>query len=118
MGKHTPGPWEIHRLRGINDSRGKGHIEILHPLINEDGEYKGQLGGYEVVIGDKNCQRGYILEQANARLIAAAPEMYEALNSIVHFHERKFATLREDIDAFGTILTNARALLARIEGGE
>lgn len=79
--KHTPGPWEMKWLRdpGIN-ARGK-HIEIMHRLYNEDGEYAGQPGGWQIVVGNKNCERGYILEDADARLITAAPELLTQLKA-------------------------------------
>ena len=72
--KHTPGPWIVKHLRdkGIN-AEGR-HYEILHPIINETGEYAGENGGYNIVIGDKNCEPGYILSEADANFIAAAPE--------------------------------------------
>lgn len=83
--KATPGPWEVHKTK-----RGCG---ILHPLINKEGEYKGKLGGYHVVIQERQLSPEGIetkLEESNARLIAAAPELLEAckIGASAEFQQR------------------------------
>lgn len=52
MSKHTPGPWRY---------------EPVTRMVNGDGEYICEMSGARSI------------HQAGARLIAAAPEMYEAL---------------------------------------
>jgi len=81
--KHTPGPWHQLDYQDIEDE-----IEIL----SRDGTYISSI--------DADGQYG--LEswkeiQANACLIAAAPEMYEALKRIKYW----FDTDPEIIDAMG-----------------
>lgn len=64
--QHTPGPWSVER-----------HPHSGHPLVAGEGEY---------VVAD--CGNGEIetaSEEANARLIAAAPELLEALISLRDF---------------------------------
>ena len=104
---HTKGPWEIHTYK---DKR----IEILHPLINtKDDEYRGTIGGYMVIVGKKNCEKGYILNKDNAALISSAPDMLEALKNAV-------------IDAEQTLTKEERikraeyykAIITKAEGGE
>lgn len=70
--KYTPGPWEIH---GANY-----HNEIL---IGQEG--RKHSSGKVVHVGWDIC--GYESEEwkANAKLIASAPEMLEALESAVKF---------------------------------
>lgn len=80
-GKMTPGPWEAHTMKDK-------HIEILHPLINTEGEYKGQLGGYHIIVGNKNCEKGYILDKENAQAIAALPDLIEALKACMERIEK------------------------------
>jgi hypothetical protein len=87
--KHTPGPWE---------SFGAAvHAE----------------NGREIIFGQHNTRSGSAEERdANAELIAAAPEMYEALG-----YARR---LLESYDPLGaaeySVLENIRAALAKAEG--
>ncbi len=65
MSKHTPGPWKAH--------------------FNGDGmEHEhGDIVTDEYLIAHVECSYGPIGEpEANARLIAAAPQMYEALKGL------------------------------------
>ena len=94
---HTQGPWQI---QFWNDSSrpsrrdtpvittGKDAIGELFNLWDEDGE-------------DREAER-----LANARLIAAAPEMLAALQSLAH-------PMASDED-----LQNALAVIAKVKGGE
>jgi hypothetical protein len=94
---HTPGPWQI---QFWNDSArpsrrdtpvittGKDAIGELFNLWDEDGE-------------DREAER-----LANARLIASAPEMLEALQSLTH-------PMASDED-----LQNALAVIAKVKGGD
>jgi hypothetical protein len=94
---HTQGPWQI---QFWNDSSrpsrrdtpvittGKDAIGELFNLWDEDGE-------------DREAER-----LANARLIAAAPEMLAALQSLTH-------PMASDED-----LQNALAVIAKVRGGE
>lgn len=63
--KHTPGPWSV----SVYDKRGKAHPQnnnCYYSVATRDGE--------PIHIPSK--------KEANAHLIAAAPELLEALNSI------------------------------------
>ena len=94
---HTPAPWQI---QFWNDSArpsrrdtpvittGKDAIGELFNLWDEDGE-------------DREAER-----LANARLIAAAPEMLAALQSLTH-------PMASDED-----LQNALAVISKAKGGE
>jgi len=59
MSNHTPGPWTV--------------IEKIRPLNGEK---------YYCVVSDSGLVLDNISAEANAHLIAAAPEMLEALKSI------------------------------------
>ena len=65
--KHTTGPWAL-------DARATCHV------VGVNNRSVCSAGGYS-----DNCSDGaYILEnEANARLIAAAPELLEALENII-----------------------------------
>jgi hypothetical protein len=61
MNKHTPGPWKI-----------------AHP-------YTTEWDGCEIQFGsDGECVTDYVYSEADAKLIAAAPEMLEALEEILN----------------------------------
>ena len=97
MSKHTPGPWEV--VGGGIEGDGVTIAEMIDQSAGDDW-------------------------QANARLIAAAPEMLAWFRAFVgtlehHNADTKLSftdsVLNSDIlDA----LSEARALLARIEGGK
>ncbi len=104
MGKqiHTPGPW---------------HIE---PLQDDEGESiaicKAGLGVIAVIEGGNNPAAdgartqgfSYDVDQANARLIAAAPEILEALKLLEGMIEET-GDNKHDLAA-------ARAAIAKAEG--
>lgn len=87
---HTPGPWSF---RGCD---GGWAIDF-----NEDQE--------QVV--------DYVYEEADARLIAAAPELLEALEDIANDYAERF-----DMDSQSTnpgmkvVVENARAAIAKARG--
>lgn len=89
----TPGPWVV------TDEPGYGRVE---------GTQVAGSDGYIVALAIGDVEE--LPHEANARLIAAAPEMAEVLASIVKMHaivDRGIAPI--DLD-------KARALLARIRG--
>ena len=114
--KATKGPWIVNREHGTYDQRGKGHFSILHPLINTaDDQYKGTIGGFHIVIGDRNCQPGYILNEADAHLIAAAPEMLDILVYIAKYYSKNIDIM--PISLQGAI-DQVCDIIARAEGRE
>lgn len=70
--KHTPGPWEIERYS-------YGLIQIVGDLkvISDDEEH------FTTVVEQISATN----EESNARLIAAAPELLEALVALVKINE-------------------------------
>ena len=69
MSKHTPGPWESAR----NNSH-RGSIATIHGCSNKDW----------VEVWSPNMWGPEEVNEANARLIAAAPELLEALKTCVN----------------------------------
>ena len=94
--KHTPGPWKI-SLEAVNTNT----LEII--------------GGRDR-IAELNAM-GVKLDNdklfANARLIAAAPELLEALKSLraVAYFQREITDSREGMDA----LAKVEAVLAKVK---
>lgn len=96
---HTPGPWSI-------DERESGE-HVIYGL--RGGAWVQQVA---TIVHDEPMRKGD--SNANARLIAQAPAMLEALEAI--------ADCFEPNDAFGTIhvgeetLTTIRAIIAEVKG--
>ncbi len=120
----TPGPWEIIERRGA----GLGtYLEIAGPKPDHDQrQYVGKFQVYGTSNGGTD-----VLEQArvNARLIAVAPDMYEALDALMSVVRARQLSpaLRDDgngyrvvdVDAMtyaDTVLSVARAALAKADG--
>lgn len=113
---YTPGPWRHGRkpksfIRSDNSERTLTFGADL--ILADDGETAiCQVYGInlnttlEEALASERCAEGI----ANARLIAAAPEMYEILASLV----RESSAIAANYD----VTAAARILLAKIDGGE
>ena len=87
--QHTPGPWRV-----------------LEP-----DQVRGQEGEF---VANCECHRGRLAtDRANARLIAAAPDLLEALGWMVETFNAKEI---DPMAAFATI-EKARAAIAKAKGG-
>ncbi len=98
MSEHTPGPWEI----------SYGKIRPARPI-------EGYTIGYApicIVRGDKRLH-GNGVREANARLIAAAPELLEALKAVIDWLDDGSILLSEVCAAN---VLQARAAIAKAEG--
>ncbi len=69
--RHTPGPWKTH----------VGASWQVVTVFGQDGKYIGKLDAYPV--------RDLGTNDANAKLIAAAPDMLEALRQIATYDPTK-----------------------------
>lgn len=111
--KFTPGPWALHKYSSTT-------------VQNEAGRTVASCGGYQ----DNMSDGAFAVEnEANARLIAAAPELVEALRDMCAAAEywagcdegvTPDAATSEIMSAGGAWPSvsygNAHALLARIDG--
>lgn len=103
--KHTPGPW---RVGPIDDTR----VEDAH------GNEVAQIDG------DYNQPETWPLMEANARLIAAAPELLLALNELLDAYSKPDERLccdGRDCGCMGSTVHQqaehyARAAIAKAEG--
>lgn len=100
MSKHTPGPWRVTEMCGQATSPRDGYFVSLVDSL-------GVRSDIATVRRCPTINAGEVA--ANARLIAAAPELYEALKELV-----------STIDALGTQggnkMERARAAIAKAEG--
>lgn len=80
MSEHTPGPWRLNK-----------HAELA--VENEVGRGVCSTGGYQ----DNFSDGAYFLEnQANARLISAAPELLGALEALWMWTKNWDAPMMDD----------------------
>jgi hypothetical protein len=95
---HTPGPWHAFQQTYNPSNKGLFEVDANHPSGNR------QTIAFTPLNGD-----GHEM-WANARLIAAAPEMYEALQNLVADWERCIGAIPDDHEA--------REVLAKVDGRE
>ena len=99
--KFTPGPWTI------AETELTGAPRVIHT-----GSHRGRTkDGYPAITGTaiaeiRNVEYRYIECQANAHLIAAAPEMFEALELIFNDDSLRLST--KQIKAAVSALMKAR----------
>lgn len=104
MSKHTRGPWTIHPKWG-------------QPAVGVDVGDGGPLLPIAEVVGGQNKTAA----KANARLIAAAPDLLAALRESAGEFARLAGMLQDGNPLFGKILrdaaTAAYSAIAKAEGG-
>ena len=93
--KWTPGPWEVCDL-SIRDGVPVHEITSLH-----DSCWIAQVQDH------RNCS-GTLPGSANAHLIAAAPELYEALEALVPFVNGAFEGAMQRVKSARAALRKAR----------
>lgn len=80
--KHTPGPWSVFAEEG----------ETVRPGIDSESQEEGGAGFSIIMYGDAEDECGIHGRtdeeaEANARLVAAAPDMLEALRLCVQLQD-------------------------------
>lgn len=104
MSEHTPGPWA---------AVGKS-VRTAATIGRKNDAPNGYQGGICNCLGgsfDKYEQDQ--IAKANARLISAAPELLEALESFVHLYE---AGAHFDESTLRKVVNGMRAAIARAKG--
>lgn len=120
--QHTPGPWiVIDQLHPYKDGS-KSHIERTIYTERIDPQLKDH---YPVVCqsigigmnGEKAISFVHI-EQADARLIAAAPDLLEAIKRVMPFIDCIAAVTREEIIEYEAAMKMADAAIKKATGQE
>ena len=94
MMSHTPGPWKVAENLFGNTASYEVYANV---------ETKSGKGGYTRI-----CQITPRDQKANARLIAAAPELLEALEAMVEMVEMNGLGKRYALDLAASAITKAR----------
>lgn len=113
---HTPGPWEIarkaahHNGRLVIESYGFGTIAALS--VTGAPHYQDSLGA-----DDEHHAPHQEVMEANARLIAAAPELLEKLVVMTKLYEASLMELDPGYIS-SVMVDNCRAAIAKATGQE
>ena len=117
---HTPGPWEVYSCE-----EGERHGQVFAPDGISDGKTVCDLPKSKLIQPEDKRKNHYFVhsaeDEANARLIAAAPEMLKML--------RDLSKVIENLESIGANLPyyfkddmsmsdKLREVLAKVEGGE
>jgi hypothetical protein len=102
VGEHTPGPWQV------GDGQGNGHRDYIY--------CDDATGSAVATVELQYAPRNPLEQQANARLIAAAPDMLAALKK----HERVLsmrttygAKAKPTVQELNDMLDDFRAAIAK-----
>ena len=102
MVSHTPGPWEAQAIERDGQERGSCFV-----VGSNMGGLIGAAHAWPTEIDTGNFER----VKANARLIAAAPDMLESLRNLVGL-----AQIRGHLHEYRAALNDARAVIAKATG--
>jgi hypothetical protein len=107
VNKHTPGPWAFSKSDMFGDLR-------FYVAQSDAAPYTPNFSDVTTLIAETVPSERQYIQEANARLIAAAPELLEALHVIVDAfdslpptHEARYAHLK---------INTARAAIAKATG--
>ncbi len=98
---HTPGPWQVHHRHSQSGNKGNAIDGLGWDFVDGKGP-------------EEACTRGLFSKEADARLIAAAPEMYEMLKTTA----KNIRSLREAkvCNTYDNWLEHVEAVIAKAEG--
>lgn len=103
-GTYTPGPWSIYETAG-NGGNIPARMEVVAPESERAKRLIANVYGFKLPEG-----------RANARLIAAAPELLEVFEEALANVERVTDGGRKAVPALVKWLEKARAALAKVRG--
>ena len=111
--RYSAGPWELDsaKMEGTVDT----HYQIIHGQLPKELSQKD--AAYDYPVAD-TMNRHYCIspeeDRANAYLIAAAPEMYEALQAMVA--NANWEQVPQTEAEFDAMIAKAEAALAKARG--
>ncbi len=117
MSKHTPGPWTVHNRTDVFGPHGGDSGDGAKADDNDGWQVADCAVGLTAYAGEY-VELGSEVRRANARLIASAPDLLEALKQIAH---RTGATSLPESVALETmrgLWYTATAAIKKAEGSE
>lgn len=102
--KHTPAPWEVRQAPSVNSRDYDIFQAGVSPSAGKIARVPGREGREQISI-------------ANARLIAAAPELLEALKDILDRFKSCIAGGNGELDDDAPAIKKANAAIAKAKGG-
>jgi len=114
MSEHTPGPWTIEWYECVMDKSDVEHAKNNGNLSAKVGDVLWRQPSSIGPCGTSHSHWGgdlLTVEEADARLIAAAPELLEALQEVVKFWD----SITES-DCVNNLHVQARAVIAKATG--
>lgn len=104
--KHTPGPWKV------DDDTAHGRMTLIFDQLGDlIADTARGMRNVDLDSAASECE-------ANARLIAAAPALLEALKELWPFIEADCDGANADLDdPYQAAMAKARAAIAQAEGG-
>lgn len=117
MTKHTPGPWKVDDSK-LNGVATRDYVVVLDGPRGDDGVSLRQHGNirngwYTDAVCSCECVDNY---QANARLIAAAPDLLEALIAARNIVEKWCHTQGDSQTLFDEYLAPIDTAIAKAKG--
>ncbi len=110
--KHTPGPWSLHMASGWVNA---DHCCGRGPMHVADVRGWGHLTGHGHGAHAMKWDDAKVIQEANGRLIAAAPEMLEALEECLAILRRATDDINDVYDArYLTLVAGCRVARAAI----
>ena len=103
MSKHTPGPWEVINSTGVFSALGADSGDGTPADINDGWNICDCSVGATAVDGEY-VELGFDVQKANARLVAAAPDLLDTL-----------VMLRDTLPHVGLQLATRVEMLRRID---
>ena len=108
MSEYTPGPWGWMDMGGIKLVGQHGHRPIVMDFVREG------MQGATLRLRKDGIMREFDANHPDARLIAAAPELFKALVLMIEVNTAPMNTYDED--DFASVLKEARDTVAKAAG--
>jgi hypothetical protein len=90
MSEHTPGPWNVASYADESN--------CLNVIAGEEKHVDGRTQAHWIAELDTNSDDDFDVVEANARLIAAAPDLLAACNGVAHWLPQFLSNHGKDTD--------------------